>query len=275
MGRPPGVLEIREKLIATVAAERREILLFSALTILLTPAFIAVSAFVLLLAVHDTSARNVLWDDATLVHATACFLGYAVLGSFVRPAAQPGWSWRDGVWLLAGLALFGLILYVSYAKPLRQENPRLYWPLVVGSALLMLGLLGRGYVPRDHYYVRPGEWTLTDSPVERHAERADFWLGFAVAFPRLLLGSYGNIFGSGWLWLGMSDRGLRTAAEVLYALGSHELRTAEQKLRSLPAAEGGRVVRWLLRLNFVRNEDGRIGLTSQGERFLGISQWTI
>jgi hypothetical protein len=270
-GRLAGTLQIREKLRATIASERREILFFSVLTILLTPVFIALSVVVLLLALHETDPRPALWDEATLVHAVVLFLGSSVAMFFIRP----GVSWRDGLWLAAGLAAFGLLLHLSYGKPLRQENPSLFWPLFAGSAMLMLGLLGRGYVPRDHCFVRPGEWDITDSPFERHAQRVDFWLGFAVAFPRLILGSYGDIFGSGWLWRGMGDRGLRTAADVLHALGSHDPRSAEQKLRALPAAEGGRVVRWLLRLKLLRKEGGRLGLGSEGERFLGISQWTV
>jgi len=273
--RLPGTIEIREKLIAKIAAERREMLLFSLLTILLTPAFIAASVFILLLAVNETSSRSILWDEATLVHAVALFLGSAVPMFFMRPAVQPGWNWRDGLWLAAGLAAYGFLLYVSYRMQLRQENPRLYWPLLIGSAIVMLGMLGRGYVPRDHYYVRPGEWNLTDSPFQRHAERSEFWLGFATAFPGLLLGSYGNIFGSGWLWRGLSDRGLRLAADVLHALGSRDVRGAEQKLRTVPAAEAGRVVRWLLKLNLIRGDAGGRGLSSEGERFLGISQWTV
>jgi hypothetical protein len=274
---PPATSEIRRKLIDTMAGERRELLVFSFLTVLLTPAFIALSVVVLLLALNqlEHSHPSVLWDERVLVHATAGFLGASCGMFFVKPSGQPGLSWKDLVWFAAGLAVLAWILYLSYVSPLRRENPRVFWPLYTGLSILMLGMLGRGYVPRDHYYMRPGEWSMSDPPGDRQAEETDFWLGWASAFPGLLLGSYGNIFGSGWLWEGLNDHGLWTAADVLHSLGSRDPRRAEERLRSLPPKESGRIVRWLSRLEFLRRVRGTLGLTSAGERFLGISEWTV
>jgi hypothetical protein len=202
---PPPTSEIRRKLIDTIGAERRDMLVFSFLTVLLTPAFVALSVVVLLLALNqlDHSHGRVLWDDRVLVHTTAGFLGASCGMFFVKPGSQPGLSRKDLIWFAAGVAVLAWILYLAYLSPLRRENPRWFWPLYAGLSILMLGMLGRGYVPRDHDYMRPGEWSLSDSPGDRQAEETDFWFGWASAFPGLLLGSYGNIFGSGWLWGGL------------------------------------------------------------------------
>ncbi len=194
---------------------------------------------------------------------------------FVKPGNHPGLSGWDLLWLAAGLALLGAILYLSYASPLRKANPHGFWPLYGGLAIATLGVLGRGYVPRDHDYVRPGEWTIADSPSDRQAEQTGFWFGWASAFPGLILGSYGNIFGSWWLWEGLGDHGLWSASEVLHSLGSRDQKGAENRLRVESPKESGRIVRWLLRLELVRKVEGKLGLTSAGERFLGISEWTV
>ncbi len=275
--RLPDPAQIRSKLLASVGAERRDALLFSILTIVLTPAFVALAVFITLVAVHKMGygESQVLWDAKALVHGTTMFLLVSCGAFFVRPDDHPGTEIRDLLWLGLGVVLLAIILLLTYVSELRTESPRVFWPLYGGLVIATLGLLGRGYVPRDHYYVRPGEWSWDDSPVEREIEQAGFWFGFASAFPGLILGSYGNIFGSGWLWQGLSERGAWLGAEVLHALGARDAKSADGRLRAAPSKESGRVVRWLVRLKYIRRSDRTLELTSEGERFLGISEWTV
>jgi hypothetical protein len=269
--------EIRAALAQAIRAERRDALLFSVLTVVLTPFFLAISLFILLVAVYAISssgfATSSVWTGDGFLHGTNFLLLLMIPGFLIRPQGQPRSVKSDIAWVLAGLCVGGLILYLSYSHSPRCSSPRLFWWAYFGLAILLLGLLGRGYVPRDHYYVRPGEWRMGETSAANDIEQADFWLGFAVAFPRLVLGAYGDIFGSLWLWQGLDERGLLLASDVLHALGARDFSQAEGRLRSAPPGESGRVLRWLYRLGYLRNASGHIGLSSDGETFLGVSEW--
>jgi hypothetical protein len=276
MGKPLEPLEIRKALIDAVARERRDKLIFSVSTILLTPALVALAVFFLVLAVQRSRSSDApLMSGEHLVHGTNMFLLSMMGFFFIPPEGHPGTEGRDLVWWALGLLVIGLIVYFSYRSPLRVQQPSIFWPLYGTLAFVMLGVLGRGYVPRDHYYVRPGEWSFGDSAVEQDLEQGEFLFGFAQGFAVMVLGSYGDILGSGWLWNGLDERGLWVAAEVLHDLGAKNLRQAEERLRQTSPQEAGRVVRWILKMGYVRIVDRHYELTPDGERFIGVSQWTV
>ncbi|HXX94214.1 MAG TPA: hypothetical protein VEN81_11315 [Planctomycetota bacterium] len=274
----PG--EIRRRLEEAVQAERKDALTFSVLTVILTPAFVAVAVFILLVALHQLTwgpagRGGGIWSGGALVNGTALFLGAACVAYCFRGSGQPGFGKEEVAWLGAAIGGLAGLLLLAYGTPLREAHPGAFWPLFWGITLVLLGILGRGYVPRDHDYVRPGEWNYGESMFETEARETNFWLGWVVAFPRLLLGSYGDLFGSLWLWEGMGEGAAQIAVDVLGAVGRGDPKAALDRVRRAPPAESGRALRWLARLKYVRFLDRGWVLSSEGESFLGVGRWTV
>ncbi len=272
MAAPRDISELREALRDAMGRERRDALLFSVLTVLLTPAFLAIAVLLALWALNDAEFSRIDPRVRPVPFLTGLNAGLVLLFAsfFARPKAA--WQVRasDLAWVGGATLALAAIFLLSYATPLAARNPEAFWILYGSLTLLLLALLGHAYVPKDHYYVRRGDWRIT---LDHEFEHAHFRLGFAVALPRLILGSYGDILGSFWLWRGLDGSGTELAARLLHALASGDPAATRGLLTRAPDRDLAPVLRWLSRMGLV-SVDGRAPrLTSRGEKFTGTSAW--
>jgi hypothetical protein len=283
MGKVPQPSDIRVSLSRAISAERRDALLFSILLIILTPFFIAI-AIVAILYGLDTNQNPLQssrwhrawpWEGMRWINAFNLFLYTTLGGFFLRSANDARLTWKNMVWWLAAGGSVAFVTYLSYSTPLRETDPRLFWYLYGGAGFVTLGFLGVGYVPSDDHFAPLQDLSFSDPTLSRPVEEVDVPDGFLTVIPGILFSSYGNVFGSFWLWHGLNDRGLWIAAEVLYGFAIKDMARTEHSLRAAVPVQAGRVIRWLKRLEFLRGPRERLELTAQGERFLGISEWTV
>ncbi|HJV36631.1 hypothetical protein [Geomonas sp.] len=131
--------------------------------------------------------------------------------------------------------------------------------------MAMLGCFGKAYEPGDNYYLG---WTggpiLIDDPftIRDDIDRAHISLGFASAAANLILESYGGIFGSRWLWRGLTESELNDAAAVLCKLAQQDLRGASAAVRNPQSAAN--VFRALSKLDLISYCHCRLNLTVKG-----------
>ncbi|MBI2932691.1 MAG: hypothetical protein HYY16_13670 [Planctomycetes bacterium] len=260
---------IRSALARELGSARRDGALFAILTILLTPVFVvlAVIALVAMVAYVDLPVLDDVGYFSSFVTLLNTSLLWMFTALFLRPKCRA--SLADLVWVGAAVVVLAVILWVSYGTRLPEANPRVFWPAYGGLALLMLGLLGHAYEPRDSYYLGWfNGWMDDPFTLQDDVDRAHVGLGFAMAFPRLIVGSYAEIFGSGWLIRGLGGEELDAAANVLRALSEGRPEEAQRILRSRERS-AARIVRVLAKLKLVESDRGRLRLISMGERLVG------
>lgn len=271
-GKLKSVEDIREALRETVGETRRDALVFSVSTILIS-LFLFGGAIALILMLVRRSAAG-----GGIPPATArgiCTGANVFVGSmFLALLAGQKVSRAAGVWLAGSAILFAVLLGLSYLTPLPHAAPSVFWIAYMFIAFVLMGLLGNAYAPRDDYYLGWFGGRMDDPFTYRDdIDREHIALGFAVAIPRMLVASYGDLFANAWLRKGLEPRMLQAAAEVLHALGGVEPDAPQDRLRRAASADAIHILRWLDKLGLVRPEGGKLRLTSDGEKFIGISDW--
>ncbi len=270
------VTHIHDKLDEAVSADRKDALIFSVLTVILTPIFILGAIFILLagIAYSDLPLVDHLGYRDSFAYGVTCSMVFLFMAFFIRPKAQWRVKASDIFWVGSAIVALGVMCLLTFTTNLAQESPGFYWTVFGILALTMLGLLGHAYVPHDDYYTGwyGGMW---DNPftLEDDIDRAHMSLGFATAIPRMLMGSYGEIFGSLWVWKGLTGFELQRASEVLHALGCHDSKRAQSMLQGTDKKTGAHIARALSKLKLVRPGRDGLSLTSDGEKLVGINAW--
>jgi len=193
---------------AVLDKARSDAAVFAVLTVVMTPVFVAVAvmALVFALALVDRGIFHHLSVGASFLTGLNLTALLLLASYFLRP--KPHWQRHrsDENWTIAAIGLFCVLLAVSYATPLAETHPTLFWPMYLFFFLGMMGCMGHAYEPHDDYYLG---WTvgpvLYDNPftLQDDIDRAHLSLGFLVAISEFILGSYATIFGSRWLWRGL------------------------------------------------------------------------
>src|SRR5262245_30571071 len=114
--------QIRSQLKQAVAADRRDAMMFSILTVILTPVFIALSILAILWAIHFSA------DDPWYgrPHAPSLQAGMAFgifvlfIGFFSRPKSKAPWT--DFLWVGAALATYGILLLWSFGSGVKSSQ---------------------------------------------------------------------------------------------------------------------------------------------------------
>jgi hypothetical protein len=272
---PPD--EVERDFRAAFAAERRDAVVFTLTTLLLAPLFLGLAVLgVVFVAGSSRVARHVTTGDRGLHRALATAITAGLIWLFIAFFASPRPGRRtkqDLAWVLGAMACVAATLLLTYATPLPTEWPVVFWLAYAALAITMLGLLGHAYEPRDDYYLGWAGGRMDDPFTFRDdLDRGHIALGCATAIPRLLFGSAAGIVGSSWLFRGLDDAEIRGAAELLHALGAHDGPAVERALRR-PAESLARLLRALDKMKLVRRREGRLELTTDGEKLVGTSQW--
>lgn len=271
--------DIRAKLAHTVNHARRDAALFAAVTIILTPVFVAAAVVVLCFAFYfaDLPVIDYLGYGLSFVTGANLSLIFIVGSYFLRPKAAYQQGKGDRIWVGIGLLVLCGLLGFSYATPLAKTHPEYFWPIYFLLAFAMLGCMGHAYEPGRTYYLGwnlglPG---LFDNPftIEDDIDRAHVSLGIVVALPHLIMRSYSEIFGSTWIWRGLVGRELSAAAELLQALSSDDEGRANAALQALGVSSALRVVRVLAKVELITIERDRVRLSWAGQTLLGVGRW--
>lgn len=262
---------LRATLRERCAAARKDAIVFSVLTVLLTPVALLVFVFSLILAyglVHRGWVDHLFDTHSFLAGANLC-LAFMGASYFLRPKPKYMSHSDDDTWAFAGVGIFCGILAFSYLSPLPVAHATLFWSVYFILVTFMLGCFGKAYEPHDDYYLG---WVvgpyIIDNPftLRDDIDRAHISLGFASSIANLILESYGGVFGSAWLWRGLPESELNDAVTVVRKLDLLDYAGATDHIREPRAAAN--ILRALAKLELVSFEHGRLKLAAKGRDFI-------
>lgn len=237
---------------------RRDAIVFALLTVLLTPFLLCIAGLVFFFALMLAgggffeelgSTYGVLWF-------CVAFLLLALFTTWRGQTSNGSVPW-GAVGLVAAVAL------LVFTGPVGMSEG-VYLGLCGGLGFGALALMGRAYTPRDDYYL--GMRNGMDDPftLRDDADRAHVAVGCALAIPGLVLGAFGEVFASRWLWSEIDDEIVRSAARLLVAA---EQRNVDEVMRTI-GHERGKVFELLERSKLARIRGSRVILTDEGKKLL-------
>jgi hypothetical protein len=244
--------------------DRRDALVFSALTVLLTPFFLFLALLGIAFAMYYADLP--IFDHIGYYSSVTTGANIFVAWMFVVYLTQNA-TWHhkpaDKRWLWAAAGFYGVLLLASYGTNISASAPAAFAVLYVVGVLAIFGSLGRLYMPHDDYYLGLYRGYFDDPfTFDDDFDRGHLSLGVASAIPQSIIKAYGEIFASSWLWRPLSERELIAASEMLYGLsiGDHQ-RVERMAVRD-------RALYALNRLEIVQTHHGSIELTTKGRDFL-------
>jgi hypothetical protein len=265
----PDIESVTRSLQVVLQKERREALVYTLLTVLCTPAFVAIASLVIACAAVYFLRRSIGPIDRAMAMYTGViiFLAWAIASVPVNAQRSPTGFAADRTWR-AGVAVFLVLLVITYATPLHEHHPLLFGAAYVALSLLALGLAGQTQL--NH----PPPDVLRDYPapeILRHYSRPDILRqaprieGFPLAVAGFVVAAYGELLSASWLWVPPKPHEVRLAARVLCRLA------AESDRPLAPDTAGDRVVRLLFRLRLIEVAQRQLRLTPKGLDFLRTS----
>lgn len=264
---------LRTQLRESCASARRDAALFAVLTVFLTPVAVAIFLLILLfaLALVDFPVVDHLGYRVSFITGANLCLAFMAASYFLRPKERYRQREGDTTWLSVAAGLFCTLLALCYFTSLANFHPVGFWLIYLLVALGMLGCIGHAYEPHDDYYLG---WTygpiLIDDPftIQDDIDRAHIGLGFAVSMAHLILDSYGAIFGSRWLWRGLEEIEISTAATLLQGIAARETASLSTHMKSIRPEIAAEALRALVKLDLVAMDRGRPRLSMKGQEFM-------
>lgn len=266
--------KIRSNLAEALRKSRRDALIHALCTVIFTPIVAAVSLVTLALGIMMILPRRIYRYEFGPTFATSgnILMGFLFL-CLIAAQHERGFSKRDAFWLVLAAIPLAVMLSLTYGTDLMTTKPAEFWVMYAAFALLTLALIGHAYEPRDDYYLGRGRYYDNPLTLRDDFDRGHVALGCLVSLPTLILQSYAEIFGSLWLFHGLDETEEATAAGVLFALGQGQTRNAENLLRGLGRKPAARVLRALDKLELLRMGKDGLGLSGEGEKFVGLSRY--
>lgn len=240
--------KMKRRLEAVLAGERREAMVYTLLTVLCTPAFVAIASLVIASVLVYVMHRSeypidnawAIYTGMTLFLASAVGLaGASMYRSSASPELNPPW--------LAGAAVFLSLLGLTYATPLQETRPAFFGIAYCVLWFLTLGLIGHTHMSR------PPDGPLGHRPTP-HA--------FVLAVAGFIVSAYAELLSASWLWVPPKPHEVRVAARMLCRLAAQEERPLQRSVVD------DRVERLLVRLKLVQEIDGQLHLTPKGIAFV-------
>ena len=143
----PEVGQVEQRLAAVLEKERREAIGYTVLTVLCTPAFVALASLTMFLVfAHVFQYKRDSLDPSSVYMGLNFFLAY-MLVFVLRQSNPPDEPHEfDKMWL-AGVVVFLVLLILTYATPLREALPVFFGIVCTIMSFSVLGLLGRVQMP--------------------------------------------------------------------------------------------------------------------------------
>lgn len=260
---------VRERLREIIHRDRVDYLRFALTVVLLTPVFLTVAIVVFVVVAPLAGAPRWLEGPNSVVFAVSVAAGGMLVALLL--GQQPD-THKDPTAPLLGAGLaYGAILALGYGTPWMQSQPVAFWSLIALLLTAILAFLGWLYEPSDRYYlgwvagpiVMDDPFTLEDDVDRRHIA-----LGFAVAIPRMILGTYGEIFGSGWLLRPLDEREQELASLALLEAERGMTSQTLGELAGLERRRAARAIRALSKLGLLHGRRG-LKLTADGRDLVG------
>jgi hypothetical protein len=230
----PDLENVTGRLEVVLVKERREALTYTLLTVLCTPAFVAISS--------QAIAGAVLWvmheSDYRIGSAWAIYTGMIVFLAWALAFVTANLHHSletftlDRTWL-AGAVVFLVLLVLTYATPLQDTSPAFFGFVFVVFSFLVLGLVGQAQI--NHPPANP----LGHAPDPRV---------FILVVSGFVVSAYGELFSASWLWVPPRPHEIRIAARLLCRVR--------------------RIVHLLSRLKLIELADQQLHLTSKGLDFV-------
>jgi hypothetical protein len=247
----PDIESVTRSLEAVLQKERREALVYTLLTVLCTPAFVAIASLVIACAALYFLRRPIwpIHGAVAMYTGVIIFLAWAIASVPINAQRSPTGFQPDRTWL-AGAAVFLALLVVTYATSLQENHPLLFGVVYVVLSFLALGLAG--------------QTQLNHSPpdVLRQEPRIE---GFLLAAAGFVVAAYGELLSASWLWVPPKPHEVRVAARVLCRLAAE----SDRPLGTDTVED--RVVRLLSRLRLTEVMKRQLRLTPKGSDFLRTS----
>jgi hypothetical protein len=244
--------KVEQNLTALLARKRHEAIVFSLLTVALTPLVVAAITFIiggLVLGVM-VQTQSILIGAPALYMTFSLFLGTMVGLVLMGPRLTPQLDEIEGLWLLAAV-LYILLLCLTYLTSLREQIPVVFAVLYAAAAFVILGLLGRVHLDRPLTF---------DSNVNAETSRA--LEVFAMLGAGCIVSAYAEVASASWLWLPPKRDEIHFAAWLLCTL-------ADDPGKPIDAGRvDRRLVRLLVRFKFVEVTDNRFALSRDGRTFV-------
>jgi hypothetical protein len=247
----PDLKEVEQRLAVIIGKERKEIIGYTLLILLCTPAFIVLAGIVVLLIFAFTIYFSN-WEIEHFLSASAIytylniFLGYMIIFvlRYSNPPEEPhefdlGW--------LCGIALFIALVIFTYATDFQQNNPVFFGIVYALTGLIILGLNGSAYM---------------NNPVPEEYSTLDIFRSLILSCSAFIAMSYGEIFRGSWLFFPPKPDEIRLGAWILCKLAMGNT----WKLGS--RTEQRRVLSILARLKFVKMTENKLRLTPKGRDFV-------
>jgi len=243
----PDLQEVENRLAVVLEKERREAIGYTVLTILCTPAFVAMASVVIFIVFAYVFQQGRYKPDALAIYTGInIFLAYMIV--FVLRQSNPPEKPHefDKGWL-AGVGLFLILLILTYVSGLREWLPVSFGIVYTILGFLVLGLLGSVQMKK---------------PVVEGTSRHNAFMSLVLAVSGFIAMSYGEIMFSSWLWFPPKPDEVKLCAWILCKLAEEKTWTFSDR------SEYERIVRILARLKFIRITENKIELTAKGLDFV-------
>ena len=238
---------MEQRLAAVLNKERREAIAYTVLTVLCTPAFVAIASVVAWLLLTNIFMWNY-WDGgaSSVYTGINVFLAYMIVFvlKYSNPPEEP--HEFDKRWL-AGVGVFLFLLILTDVTGFREQFPVFFGIMFAVVGFMVLGLLGHVQVNR---------------PVTEDFERKHFFVSLLLAVSNFIVMSYGEITHASWLWIPPKPDELRVCAWILCKLA------VEGTWPLGSRAEQRRVLNILGWLKLVRVTEDGLALTAKGLDFV-------
>ena len=246
----PDLQEVEKHLAAVIGKQRKEVIGYTLVTLLCTPAFVVIASvmvfFIFALLFH--------WNYDYFFSVSAIYAGLNIfLASMImfvlrysNPPEEPhefdlGW--------LAAVGFFLVLLILTYSSGFREQFPVIFGIVYAVMGLFILGLLGSAYM---------------NNPVPEESNTEKPFLSLLLLVSAFIAMSYGEIYRGSWLFFPPKPDEIRVSAWILCRLA------LENTWRLSSRTEERRVLSILARLKLVKMTENKLRLTPKGWDFVNL-----
>lgn len=239
----PDIRQVEQRLAAVISKERREVIGYTLLTVLCTPAFVVLASLAgmfILFYVFRYSDYHI--GAIGIYTGVNIFLAYMLMFVLMRSNPPEDPNEFDNTWL-AGVVVFLFLILLTYATSLRIRFPLFFGILYSLLGFLVMGLLGHVQI---------------NKPVTDDSSSENQFLSLLLAIAGFIAMAYGEIAHGSWLWIPPNPDEVRLAAWILCKLAVEIPAPFDSRLAPR------HILNLLSRLKLVHMTEGKLKLTLKG-----------